>query len=50
MAALKKKPRARKCNDHRTLSLIAHVAKVVASIIRRRIEKKIEDVLGEDQF
>jgi hypothetical protein len=31
------------------ISVIAHAAKVVASIIRR-IEKKIEDVLGEDQF
>jgi hypothetical protein len=24
--------------------------KIVAKILRRRIEKKIEDVLGEDQF
>ena len=29
---------------------IAHTAKIVAKILRRRIEKKIEDVLGEDQF
>jgi hypothetical protein len=50
MIALKKKPKARKCTDHCTISLIAHVAKVVASVIRRRSEKKIEDVLGEDQF
>jgi len=28
----------------------AHTAKIVAKILRRRIEKKIEDVLGEDQF
>ena len=27
-----------------------HTAKTVAKILRRRIEKKIEDVLGEDQF
>jgi hypothetical protein len=26
------------------------VAKVVTSVIRRRHEKKIEDILGEDQF
>ena len=44
MIALKKKPQATKC------SLIAHTAKVVAKILRRRIEKKIEDVLREDQF
>jgi len=50
MIALKKKPRATKCSDHRTISLIAHTAKIVAKILKRRIEKKIEDVLGEDQF
>jgi hypothetical protein len=49
MIALKKEPKARKCTDHRTVSLIAHAAKVVESVIRRS-EKKIEDVLGEDQF
>jgi hypothetical protein len=49
MAPLKKKPKARKCTDHCTISLTAHAAKVVASVIRRS-ENKIEDVLGEDQF
>jgi len=49
MIALKKKPQATKCSVHRTISLIAHAAKIVAKILRRRIEKKIEDVLG-DQF
>ena len=49
MIALKK-PQATKCSDHRTNSLIAHTAKIVAKILRRRIEKKIEDVLVEDQF
>jgi hypothetical protein len=48
--ALNKKPQATKCSDHRTISFIAHTAKIVAKILRRRIEKKIEDVLGEDQF
>jgi hypothetical protein len=50
MIGLKKKPKARKCTDHRTISLIAHVVNVVANVIRRRSEKKIEDVLGEDKF
>jgi hypothetical protein len=45
-----KEPEARKCTDHRTISLIAHAAKVVASVIRRRSEMEIEDILGEDQF
>jgi len=50
MIALKKKPQATKCSDHRTISLIAHTAKIVAKILRRRIQKKIEYVLGKDQF
>jgi len=48
MIALKK-PQATKCSDHRTISLIEHTAKIVAKILRRSIEQKIEDVLA-DQF
>jgi hypothetical protein len=50
MVALKMKPKARKCTDHCTISLIAHAAKGVASVTRRSSENKVEDVLGEDQF
>jgi hypothetical protein len=50
MIILKWKPQATKCSNHRTISLIAHTAKIIAQILRRRIEKKIEDVCGEDQF
>jgi len=50
MTALKKKPQATKCSKHGTASLIAHTAKIVAKILKRRIEKKIEDVLKEDQY
>jgi hypothetical protein len=50
MIALKKKPQATKCSDHCTISLIVHTAKIVAKILRRRIENKIEAVLGEDHF
>ena len=50
MNALKKKTKATKCSDYRTISLIAHTAKIIAKILRIRIEKKVEDVLGEDQF
>jgi hypothetical protein len=32
------------------INIIAHAAKIVARILRRRIERKIEDALGEDQF
>jgi hypothetical protein len=48
--ALKKKPQATKCSDHHTISLIIHTAKIVAKILRRKFEKKIEDILGEEQF
>jgi hypothetical protein len=48
--ALKKKPKATKFIDHCTISRIAHTGKIVARILRRRIERKIEDVRGVDQF
>jgi hypothetical protein len=41
MIALKRKPKATKWSDHRTISIIAHAAKIVARILRRRIERKI---------
>jgi len=50
MIALKKKPQATKCCGHHTISLIAHTAKIVPKIFRRRIERKTVDVLGEEQF
>jgi hypothetical protein len=50
MIALKKKPKATKRSDHRTVSLIARAAKIVARILTGRNERKIGDVLGEDQF
>jgi len=50
MIALKKKTQTTKCCDHHTISLISHTAKIIAKILGIRIEKKIEDVLGEDQF
>jgi hypothetical protein len=50
MIALKKKPQAAKCSEHHTISLIARTAQIVARIIRKRTERKTEDVLGEDQL
>jgi len=47
MIVLQKKPQATKCSGHRTVSLNAHTAKIVAKILRRRIQKKIGDVFGE---
>jgi hypothetical protein len=43
-------PEAAKFCNHRALSLIANAAKMVARISWRRIERKVEVVLGEDQF
>jgi hypothetical protein len=45
-----KKSQAAKCNDYCTIGLIAHTAKTIAKIFRRRIERRVEDVFGEDQF
>jgi hypothetical protein len=44
--ALQKKPKLRYAVTTAQFSLISHTAKV----LRRRIEKKIKDVVGEDQF
>jgi len=50
MIALKKKTQVTKCSDNRTISLISHTAKIIAYTLRRRIERKIGTVLGDDQF
>ena len=39
MIALKKNTKATKCSEYRTICLIAHTAKIIAKILRRRIEK-----------
>jgi len=44
MTALKKKPEATKCSNHHTISLITHTAKLVARILRRGIENKMENI------
>jgi len=46
MIALKKKTRATKYSENRSINLIVHAAKIIAKILRRRFEKKIEVVLG----
>ena len=44
------KPEAAKCSDHRTVSLATHIAEMVARMLKKMIENKVEDVLGEDKF
>jgi len=41
MIALKKKPQATKCSDHRTISLITHTAKIVAKILKGGLKRKL---------
>ena len=50
MIVLKKKTQATKRSDHLTVSLVARTAKIITKILKTRIERIIEDVLGEDQF
>jgi hypothetical protein len=49
VVALKKKPKATTCSNHRTTGLFTHTAKLVGRILRRMTETKTEDV-HEDQF
>jgi hypothetical protein len=50
LIATKKKPIATKCSYHYTFSLNAHTATIIERILRRKIERNIEEVLGEGQF
>ncbi|VVC32502.1 Reverse transcriptase domain [Cinara cedri] len=45
-----KKATADKCNEFRTISLMAHAAKILVKIICTRIESIVEKELGDDQF
>ena len=47
--SLKNKPAATKCSIHCIISLIAHTAKIVPGYFEG-LKRKVEDVLGEDQF
>ena len=41
MTAMKKKPKATKCSDHCTVSLITHIAKTAVRMLRIRTERKL---------
>lgn len=47
---LPKKTNAKECSDHRTISIMSHTLKLLLKIINRRIENKIENMLGNTQF
>jgi CRISPR/Cas system-associated protein Csm6 len=48
--AFREKPKATKCGENRSISLNTHTTKIIAKIIKRRIERKIEVVQGEVRF
>ena len=50
VVTLKKKTESIKSRDNRTICLVVHAAKMVVSILSRRIQRNIEVVLEEDQF
>lgn len=50
LVPLPKKNNAKECKDYRTISCICHLTKTNTKIILRRIENKIEENMGEDQF
>jgi exonuclease III len=50
MIPLQKKANAVECADHRTISLICHASKVMLKILTKRIEGRVKDFLGRNQF
>ena len=50
IVTIPKKAGADKCEYYRTISLLSHASKILTRIIYRRIEKRIDEELGEDQF
>ncbi|XP_060531554.1 uncharacterized protein LOC132705137 [Cylas formicarius] len=47
---LPKKSNARKCKDHRLISLMNHSLKIFLKIIHRRIQHRCEKIIGPSQF
>lgn len=47
---LPKKVNAKKCEQHRTISLMSHTLKILLAIINRRIEARLDAHLNETQF
>ena len=48
--SLQKKMNTVECSDHRTISLISHVSKILFTIFTNRIEAKARDFIGRNQF
>ena len=50
MVPLQKKVNAVDCEDYRTISLISYASKIHLRILTKRIENKVKDYIGENQF
>lgn len=48
--AIPKKTKAVECKDHRTISLMSHVTKLLLKIIHQRIARKIDSEISEEQY
>jgi len=55
MVPLQKKPNAKECCDHRTISLqalVSHASEILLTILTKKLEAKVDSIhfVGEDQF
>ena len=50
VVALPKKANTKRCEEHRTISLISHCSKILLKTMYERIYAKIDDFINEDQF
>ena len=50
MIPIEKKHNAKKCSDHRTISLVSHAFKILLHILTKRIEARTASVIGKTQF
>src|SRR5579864_1431966 len=50
MIPLQKKPNAKECEDHRTISPIPHASKIMLKILTKRIESKAVGFIEKNQF
>ena len=47
---IQKKPNAQKCEDHRTISLIAHASKILLKVLNNRVQARTSNYISWDQF
>ena len=50
VVALPKKANTKRCEEHRTISLISHCSKILLKTMYERIYAKIDGRIGDDQF